>query len=67
MYRCSLFGAVFVMTVYAPGCKKDLDVYATFIKNVTNILWEGRRGGANVFYISGDFNVELGLLSTIRE
>ena len=55
------------MTVYAPDCKKDLDVYETFIKTVTNISWEGRRGGTNDFHITGDFNVELGLLSTIWE
>ena len=57
----------FVMTAYAPDCKKDLDVYETFTWNVTNIFWKGRREGANDFYITGDFNVELGLLSTIWE
>ena len=30
--RCTavLFGAVFVMAVYAPDCTKDLDVFETF-------------------------------------
>ena len=67
--RCTavLFGAVFVMTAYAPDCKKDLNVFETLIKNVTNIFWEGRRGEANDFYITGDFSVELGLLSAIWE
>ena len=67
--RCTavLFGAVLFMTVYAPDCKKDLDVHETFIKTVTNISWEGRRVGANDSYITGDFNVERGLLSTIWE
>ena len=30
-----LFGTVFVVALYVPVCKKDLDVHATFIKNVT--------------------------------
>ena len=59
-----LLGAVFVMAVYAPDCHKDLDVFETFIKNVTKVLWEGRRAGTKVFYITGDFNVELGLPCT---
>ena len=46
MYAAVLFGAVFVMTVRAPDCKKDLDVYETFIETVTKISWEGRRVGA---------------------
>ena len=52
--RCTavFFGAVFVMTVCAPDCRKDLDEYETFIKNVTNILWWGSRGGANDFCTS---------------
>ena len=67
--RCTavLFGAVFVMTVRAPDCKKDLDVHETFIKTVTKISWEGRRGEANDFYNTGDFNVEREVLSTIWE
>ena len=64
--RCTAFLVVadLVMAVCAPDCKKDLDVYETFIKNVTKILWEGRLAGAKDFYITGDFNVELGLLCT---
>ena len=51
-----------MMAVKAPDIKKKLDVYETIIKNVTQILWGGRRAGARDFYITGDFNVELGLL-----
>ena len=50
--------------VYAPDCKKDLDVYETFILNVTIILRERRRARAQELYITGDLNVELGLFST---
>ena len=46
------------MAVHAP-CE-------TFIKNVTKVLWEGRRAGARYFYIIYDLNVELGLLMTVR-
>ena len=37
--RCTavLFGAVFVMAVFVLDCHKDLDVYETFIKNVTKL------------------------------
>ena len=66
MERCAavLFGAVLVKAVYAPDCKKDLDVCETLIVCVTSILREGRRAGAKDFYIIGDLNVELGLLCT---
>ena len=47
------------MAVYAPDCKKDLDVY-----DVTKIMREGRRAGANKFFITADLNVELGMLCT---
>ena len=50
--------------MYAEDCHKDLDVNETFIKDVTKVLWEGRRAGAKTFYIAGDLNVELGLLCT---
>ena len=52
--RCTavLFGAVLVMAVYAPDCHEDLDVYETFLKNVTRVLWEERRALANDFYIT---------------
>ena len=36
--RAVLFGSVFVMPVQAPDCHKDLDVYETFIKDVTEVL-----------------------------
>ena len=52
-----LFGSVFVMAVYAPDCRKDLDVYETFVKDVTKVFWEGRRAGAKTFNIAGDLNV----------
>ena len=51
-----------MMAVYAPDCRKDLEVYETFILKVIKVLWEGRRGGAKEFYITGDLNAELGLL-----
>ena len=38
-----LFGSVFVMGVHAPDCDKDLDVCEAFFKEVTKVLWEGRR------------------------
>ena len=62
--RCTAFliGSVFVMAVYAPDREKDLDVYETFIGNVIQVLWEGRRAGAKIFNIAGDLTVELGLL-----
>ena len=53
-----------MMAVYAPDCKKDLDVYETFIMTVTKISWEGRRAGGKDFYITVGFNVELGLMCT---
>ena len=60
-----LFETTFVMP--APHCKKDLDVYDSFISSVTNILREGRRGGAREFHIGGDLNGGLGLLCTDEE
>ena len=61
--RCTavLFGAVFVMAVHAPDCKKDLDVYETFILNGHKISRERRRAGAKDFFITDDLDVELGL------
>ena len=50
------------MTVCAPDREKDLDVCETFIGNVIQVLWEGRRAGAKTFYIAGDLTVELLLL-----
>ena len=41
-FSAVLFGAVLVIAVYALDCHEDLDVYETFVKNVTKVLWEGR-------------------------
>ena len=69
--RCTavLFGSVLVMALYAPYCHRDLDVFffETFIKDVSEVLWEVRRAGAKSFHIAGDLNVELGLLCTSDE
>ena len=64
--RCTavLFGAILVMAIYRPDCKNDMDVYETFILSVTKLLREGRRAGTKEFFITGDLNVELGLLCT---
>ena len=53
-----------MVDVYVLDCGKDLDVYETFIVNFTKILREGRRAGAKEFCITGDRNVELGILCT---
>ena len=39
-------------------------IWETFILNVTKVPRKGLRGGATEFYMTGDFNVELGLLCT---
>ena len=59
-----LFQTTLVMAVCAPDCKKDLDIYEAFISSVTEVLWEGRRGGARELYIAGDLNVDLGMMCT---
>ena len=43
---------------------KDWKRYKDCISSVTAVLREGRRGGAKDFYITGGFNVELGLRCT---
>ena len=43
-----------VMAVYAPDSSKSLEMYETFRG--------GPRGGAKDFYMTGDLNVELGLM-----
>ena len=53
-----------VMAVYALDSDKDLEQYEACISTVLNVLREGRRGGAKKFYISGDLNVELGMMCT---
>ena len=50
--------------VGAPDSKKSLEMYEECIASVVKVLREGRKGGAKDFYITGDFNVELGLMST---
>ena len=64
--RCTatLFGTTMVMTVYAPDSKKSLEIYEECVSSVVKVLREGRRGGAKDFYITVDFNVELGLMCT---
>ena len=53
-----------VMAVRAPDSKKSLEMYAECVSSVVKVLREGRKGGARDFYITGDFNVELGLTCT---
>ena len=40
----------------------SVDAHETHVKDVTKVLWEGRRAGAKTFCIAGDLNVELGFL-----
>ena len=51
-----------VVAVYAPDSKKSLEMYEECISSVVKVLREGRKGGARDFYITRDFNVELGLM-----
>ena len=53
-----------VMTVYARDSKKSLELKAECVSSAVKVLREGHQGGARDFYITGDFNVELGLLCT---
>ena len=57
------FRTTMVMTVYAPDSKKNLEMYEECISSVVK-LREGRKGGAQDFYIAGNFNVEKGLMCT---
>ena len=41
-----------------------MEMYEAFISSVLKVPREGRRGGAKVFYITGDLNVELGMMCT---
>ena len=52
------------MAVYAPDRDKNLDVYGTFNKDVSKVLWEGRRARAKTFHIAGDLNIELRQMMT---
>ena len=47
---------------YAPDSSKDMEMYETFLVNVLKVLREGRRGGTRDLYITGDLNVELGVM-----
>ena len=60
--RCTaiLFGSTLVMAVYAPDSSKDMELYET---RVSSVLWVLREG-AKRFYITGDLNVELGMICT---
>ena len=61
--RCTaiLFGTTLVMAVCAPDSRKSLEMYEKCISSVVKVLREGRKGGARDFYMTSDFNVELGL------
>ena len=50
-----------VMAVYAPDLK-SLEMYEECISSVVKVLREGRKGVARDFYVTSDFNVELGLM-----
>ena len=64
--RCTaiLFGSTEVTAVYAPDSRNSLEMYETCISSVVKVLREGRRRGAKDFNITGDLNVELGLMCT---
>ena len=51
-----------VMAVYAPDSKKSLEMYEECVSSVVKVLCEGRKDGARDSCITGDFNVELGLM-----
>ena len=62
--RCTaiLLGTTLVMAAYAPASGKSTELYEAFISSVLKVLREGPRGGARDFYITGDLNVELGMM-----
>ena len=53
-----------VVAVHTPDSSKDMELYETCVSSVHRVLREGRRGGAKKFYITGDLNVELGMICT---
>ena len=59
-----LFGTTLVMSVYGPDPGEDMELYEAFISSVTEVLREGRRGGARESHITGHLSVELGLMCT---
>ena len=50
--------------VYAPDSSEDMEFCEACVSGVLQVLREGRRGGAKKFYITGDLNVELGMICT---
>ena len=56
-----------VMAVFAPGSSKSLKMYEGCVSSVIKVLREGRGGGARDFFVTSDFNVELGLMRTDEE
>ena len=50
--------------MYAPDSEKSLEMYEECISSVVGVLRKGREGGARDFHITGDSNVELGLMCT---
>ena len=52
------------MAVYALDSSKSLETHEACVSSVVTVLREGRRSGAKDFYITGDLNVELGLMCT---
>ena len=59
-----LFGTIKVMTVYALDSKKSLEMHEECVSSVVKFLREGRKSGARDLHITGDINVELGLMCT---
>ena len=64
MQQPSLFDKTMVMAVYAPHSDNDLEQYEACVSGVPCVLREARKAGAKKFYISGDLNVELGMMCT---
>ena len=62
-----LFETTLVMAVHALDCGKDLGMYEAFISSVTEVLRDGRHGGAREFYTTADLNVESELMCTDEE
>ena len=64
--RCTaiLFGTTLVIAVYAPDSSTDMELYEACVSSVLLVLREWRRGGAKKKKITGDLNVELGMMCT---
>ena len=52
------------MAVFAPDSSTSLETCDACISSVVKVLREGRRGGAKDFHITGDLNVDSGLMCT---